>query len=238
MRDTSASEQLRGVVSDRTAAVVIDVEMTMRVPPWVQGTMSADAAKLLDDPIEGGFMGGDRFEQLFTCSGKLAVADESWDFTGTGLRIQRRGIRETSEFWGHNWQSALFPSGRGFGLICYPPRPDGSPSYAEAYVYDGHIHPAEIVEVQWLTTIDPGGDDVSVELRTDHHGTIRIDGTTHGSTYSPQNGALFLDWSPGPQRPRNPVTFQQSGARYTWNGETTYGMCERSLPDEKITRPR
>jgi hypothetical protein len=33
------------------------------------------------------------------------------------------------------WQSALFPSGRGFGDLAYPPRPDGSPSYNEGYLF-------------------------------------------------------------------------------------------------------
>lgn len=239
MRDTSAREQLTGTVSDRTVDVHLDVDMTMCVPPWVQGTMSAAAAARLDDPLEGAFMGGERFEQLFTCSGRLSVADDTWDFTGTGLRIQRRGTRETAQFWGHNWQSAVFPGGRAFGLICYPPRPDGSPSYAEAYVFDdGRMHPATILAVEWLTDVDLGGDDVSVALRTDHHGQIHIEGVTHAPTFSPQGGALFLDWMPGERVLSNPVTFQQAGARYSWDGETTYGMCERSLPDDQITRPR
>jgi hypothetical protein len=100
------------------------------------------------------------------------------------------------------------------------------------------MHPAEIVAVHWLTSIDPQGDDVSVVLRTEHHGEIAIEGVTHGPTYSPQGGALFLDWPPGDRRPSNPVTFQQSGARYRWGTETAYGMCERSLPDDQITRRR
>ena len=28
-------------------------------------------------------------------------------------------------------------SGKAFGYIAYPPRPDGSPSYAECYLFDG-----------------------------------------------------------------------------------------------------
>ena len=58
-------------------------------------------------------------------------------FTGSGLRIRRQGVRRLDGFWGHCWQSALFPSGKAFGYIAYPPRPDGEPTFNEGYVYLG-----------------------------------------------------------------------------------------------------
>ena len=75
-------------------------------------------------------------------------------FTGTGLRIRRQGVRKLEGFWGHCWQSALFPSGRAFGYIAYPPRPDGEPTYNEGYIFsgDGELVPARVVEAPWLTT--------------------------------------------------------------------------------------
>jgi hypothetical protein len=180
-------------------------------------------------------MGGVRHEQLFRCQGSFRVGDEQYTFTGTGLRIHRIGVRDTSEFWGHNWQSAVFPSGRAFGFIVFPSRPDGSPSYAEGYVFDdGVLHPAHIVDVHWLTTIEPHGGDVSIALKTDRHGDIRIEGQTCCSTFSPQGGRLHLDWQPGSVSRHNTVTYHQGGARYTWDGEQAYGMVERSLPDAKI----
>ena len=63
-----------------------------------------------------------------------------------GLRIRRQGVRRLEGFWGHCWQSALFPSGRAFGYIAYPPRPDGQPTFNEGYLYlrfgrDGELIP-------------------------------------------------------------------------------------------------
>ncbi|MET0145193.1 MAG: hypothetical protein ABW328_10470, partial [Ilumatobacteraceae bacterium] len=235
MRDTDAEEQLAGIVSERKVDVDVELEMSMVVPPWVQGEMSPEADKLLKNEIEGAFMGGVRHEQLFRCRGSLRVGEDQYTFTGTGLRIHRIGVRNATEFWGHNWQSAVFPSGRAFGFIVFPPRPDGSPSYAEGFVYDGGVmHPARIVEVRWLTEIVPTGGDVSVVLETEEHGTITIGGTTCCSTFSPQGGNLHLAWAADGPEARNPVTFHQGGARYTWGEEETYGMVERSLPDAKI----
>jgi len=203
----------------------------------VQGEMSEEAAGLLSSGIEGAFMGGPRHEQLFRCEGTFKVGQgPELSFTGTGLRIHRIGVRDVGEFWGHNWQSAVFPSGRGFGFITFPPRPDGSPSYSEAYVFDGDVmHPARIVDVQWLTKIEPSGGDVSVVLETKAHGEVRIGGLTHGSTFSVQGGSLHLDWKVDGQLV-NTCTFHQGGALYTWDREQAYGMVERSLPEDKITR--
>ena len=71
-------------------------------------------------------MGGPRYEQLFRATGSVTVGDDAHEFTGSGLRIRRQGVRKLAGFWGHCWQSALFPSGRAFGYIAYPPRPDGA----------------------------------------------------------------------------------------------------------------
>jgi hypothetical protein len=85
---------------------------------------------------------------------------------------------------GHCWQSALFPSGRAFGYIAYPPRPDGQPTFNEGYLFagDGELIPARVVEAPWLTKLQPLGEDVSVVLQT-ADGTVRIEGETVVSTH-------------------------------------------------------
>src|SRR5947207_2798729 len=77
------------------------VEATMAVPPWIQGALVADAGALLDSSVEGDLMGGDRYEQLFRCTGTVRVGDEELTFTGSGLRIRRQGVRRLAEFRGH-----------------------------------------------------------------------------------------------------------------------------------------
>jgi hypothetical protein len=201
------------------------VEATMAVPPWIQGELSSTAAEQLASSIEGAFMGGPRYEQLFRAEGSVRVGNEEHSFTGSGLRIRRQGIRDVSQFWGHAWQSALFPSGRAFGYIAYPPRPDdGSESYNEGYVFtgDGALIPARVIEAPWLAKLEPNGADVSLVLESEL-GTTRIEGETVVSTYS-----LGI-----PEMPQFPVLFQ-GGVRYRWDGEETYGMLERSSMRDKI----
>ena len=128
-------------------------------------------------------MGGPRYEQLFRATGAVRVAGTEHAFTGSGLRIRRQGVRRLEGFWGHCWQSALFPSGRAFGYIAYPPRPDGQPTFNEGYLFagDGDLIPARVVDAPWLTKLQPLGEDVSVVLQT-ADGTVRIEGETVLST--------------------------------------------------------
>ena len=222
--ETSTDALIAGHSEGSTVDVSFTVEATMAAPPWVQGTLFPEAAEMLAHSIEGKFMGGPRHEQLFRAEATFRAGDEQHTFTGSGLRIRRQGIRDIGEFWGHAWQSALFPSGRGFGYIAYPPRPDGSESYNEGYLFmgDGALVPAKVKQAPWLTAVRSNGDDASVVLESEL-GLTHIEGETIVSTYE-----LGI-----PEIPQFPVLFQ-GGARYRWDGEETYGMLERSSTRAKL----
>jgi hypothetical protein len=215
--------------SDKTRAELeFRVTATMAAPPWIQGSLLPEAAERLESSVEGDLMGGPRYEQLFRVRGTLRVGAEEHAFTGSGLRIRRQGIRRLGEFWGHCWQSALFPSGRGFGYIAYPPRDDGEPTFNEGYLFDGDrdLIPARVVRAPWLAKLQSSGEDVSVVFETSS-GHTRIEGETAMSTF---------DVFRRPDMPNFPVLYQ-GGVRYRWDGEETYGMLERSSMHDKITWP-
>lgn len=236
---TSSAELAAGRKDGPLVDLRFEVEATMAVPPWVQGAMHAAAEKQLRTTVVGDLMGGARYEQLFRATGLVAVAGRRHAISGSGLRIRRQGVRRLEGFWGHCWQSALFDSGRAFGYIAYPPRPDGQPNYNEGYLYlgdeagDGKLIPARVVEAPWLRRLQPRGEDVSVVLDTDR-GTVRIEGETVVSTHDitdpseipAEHLAKMADWSF--------PALQQAGARYRWDGEETIGMLERSSPTDQL----
>lgn len=121
---TSSADLVAGRKEGPTVDSSFHVDATMAVPPWVQGALETDAALQLTTSV-GDMMGGPRYEQLFTATGRVSAGATERSFTGSGLRIRRQGVRKLAGFWGHCWQSAVFPSGRAFGCIAYPPRPDG-----------------------------------------------------------------------------------------------------------------
>lgn len=100
--------------------VDFDIQMNMAAPPWMPGSLLSDAGKILSTRVEGEFM-SPRYEQLFRASGRLRIGGAQFDVDANGLRIRRQGVRKFEGFWGHCWQSALFPSGRAFGFNTYPP---------------------------------------------------------------------------------------------------------------------
>jgi hypothetical protein len=234
---TSSADLVHGHKDGPLVDLQFEVEAKLVVPPWVQGALRADANSALKTSIEGDLMGGPRYEQLFRATGAVRVGGAEHAFTGSGLRIRRQGVRRLEGFWGHCWQSALFPSGQAFGYIAYPPRPDGQPTFNEGYVFDGDggLIAARVVEAPWLTKLQPLGENVSVVLETADR-TVRIEGETVLSTHDitdpseipPDQLAKLANWTF--------PALQQAGVRYRWDGEETYGMLERSMPMDNLSR--
>jgi hypothetical protein len=234
---TSSADLVAGKKGGPLVDIQFYVEAKMTVPPWVQGALQADAATQLKTSVEGDLMGGPRYEQLYRASGSVTVDGLTQQFTGSGLRIRRQGVRKLAGFWGHCWQSAVFPSGKAFGYIAYPPRPDGQPTFNEGYLFtgEGPLIPARVVQAPWLTRLQALGEDVSVVLET-ADGTTRIEGETVFSTHDIHHDDDT--WSVHALKEEIPSfpALQQAGVRYRWDGEQTYGMLERSNPLDKIAR--
>jgi len=131
----------------------------------------------------------------------------------------------------------VFPSGKAFGYIAYPPRPDGQPTFNEGYIFtgDGPLIPARVVEAPWLTRLQALGEDVSLVLETSD-GTVRIDGETVFSTHDIHHDDDTYSINVLKKEMPSFPALQQAGVRYAWDGEETYGMLERSNPLDKITR--
>ncbi|WP_208301444.1 hypothetical protein [Mycobacterium sp. DL440] len=233
--ETSSADLVAGISDGPLVDVAFHIEAKMAVPPWIQGSLQQAAADRIRNSVEGDLMGGPRYEQLFRASGSVTVNGDSRDFSGSGLRIRRQGVRKLGSFWGHAWQSAVFPSGKAFGYIAYPPRDDGQSTFNEGYVFtgDGDLIPARAVQAPWLTKLQALGEDVSVVLET-ADGQVHIEGETVFSTHDiHHNDNTYSVREMKKENPNFPA-LQQAGVRYRWDGEETYGMLERSNPVDKI----
>lgn len=202
--------------------VAFEIDYYPVVPPLISGTLTEDSRQIMSGE-QGSFI-SPRFEQLCRAEGFLEIDGVRRTFKANVLRIKRQGVRKFEGFWGHCWQSALFPSGRAFGINVFPPRADGKPSFNEGFIYDGNgvLKPARAVEMPWLRKLHEKGEHVPLVLET-ADGLVRIDGTTFincrsRSTASGSGTVLPATW---------PVV-QQAHATYNWDGETATGMIERS----------
>jgi hypothetical protein len=190
----------------------------MVTPCWVQDNTPEKLVGLsereMDDARSMGL--GYRMEHQFRGTGTLTVDGETRTFNCVGNRIHRQSVRPMEGFRGHVWQTAVFPDGRAFAFITYPPAEDGS-TYNEGYVYiGGKMYPAVATKIPWLDEPVPEGEDMSLELEYD--GKIaRISGV--GCLNSYKSGIAEM---PG-------FVLNQGGAKYTWDDQTAYGMTERSV---------
>jgi hypothetical protein len=228
--ETTVMQQVEGETTGTPRSVRIEVDATMAAPPWNPGERAQGATAFAI-----GAVGGHRHEQLFRCRGQLHVEGEAaLDFEGRGLLIRRWGVRSVGDFPGHCWQSALFPSGKAFGMLGFPSRKDGTPAYGEAFLFDGRrkAH-AKLIEAPWMTKFVPHGGAVDLVLEADGK-PVRIRGRTHDSTFIAAGNPMFGDWTLGGMQQTVALPFHQGGALYTWDGESAYGMVERSLPADRV----
>lgn len=228
---TSAQEILENpdLVEKEWSEVSFEIDMEMAAIPWEPGSILPEAAQALGGR-QGEYM-SPRYEQLFRATGTLTIDGRSRTVNGSGLRIRRTGPRAFAGFWGHCWQSAVFPSGRAFGFNSYPPREGEPPSYSEGWIIerDGSRVGARPVAIPWLRKLVTDGEDVSCVLETTDGRRIEIGGLTFANTRSRGGHVLPLDW------PKDWPIVQQSHAFYTWEEERTTGMVERSSKPSVMT---
>jgi prepilin-type processing-associated H-X9-DG protein len=226
---TTAQAQIGGWMpgagTGEQVPVRAEIDLRPAVPPWENGSTSEEAQRVLSTQEEGWLMGHPwRFEQLCRASGTITIGDEQHHLEGGANRIRRQSIRRLAKLRGHVWQAGLFPDGRGFGYIVYPPHDDGHPTYNEGYVFegDGALIPARVVRAPFLRTLTARGEDVWIALET-AHGTIELGGETMASTFMVM-----------PPEVGGGLQLQQALVRYTWDGETGTGMLERSIASGQL----
>jgi hypothetical protein len=225
---TSVDAQMGGQFPGEGELVPVHAEIDLHgaAPPWMNGALLPEAKWILENQEEGDLMGHPwRFEQLCRTSGTLRIGDQSFAINGSGNRIRRQGIRRTASLWGHAWQAAIMPSGKGFAYITYPPRKDGKATLNEGHVFlgDGELIPARAIDPPWLSSLAPSGQDASFAMETADGTTYRVRGETVISTFM----VMPIELAGGLQ-------LQQAICRYTWDGESAPGMLERSIAPEVL----
>ncbi|MCB2080493.1 MAG: hypothetical protein KDE55_22720 [Novosphingobium sp.] len=201
-----------------------DIDIYPVVPPLISGTLTADSREAMSG--EQGTFISPRYEQLCRAKGSLTLDGDRREFSGQALRIKRQGVRKFEGFWGHCWMSAVFPSGRAFGVNTFPPRDDGKPNFNEGFIFDGSgaLKPARAVVTPWMEELFASGEPCNLVLET-ADGRETIEGVTFVNCRSVSNNTIMPEKWP---------IVQQAHATYTWNGETATGMIERSTLVEKM----
>lgn len=222
--DTTGADMIAGTVDrQRTTPLRYEIDIVMATPAWVQDNTPEALAKMSErERTDAGLMGfGYRMEHTFRGTGTLWIDGKERQFNCIGNRIHRQSVRPLEAFRGHCWQAAVFPDGRAFGYIAYPPAEDGS-TYNEGYIWqDGTWYPAVATKIPWLAELGDG-QDTSLELQS-ALGTTRIAGLGCLNTFKVGSEGDLAGFA-----------LNQGGTRYSWDGQTAYGMIERSTWLDKV----
>jgi hypothetical protein len=174
----------------------------------------------------------EHYQQLFRATGAVTVGGRKLGFDGFGVRDHSRGQRghAVDQFGGHDLFTALFPSGRAFGMMKMW-QPEGTVSLNVGYVViDGKLHHTDVLRTPQLTRPTFSGDDVSFSMRSPlgthelHGETLKTLYATFEEPYYSYGMAAGADLNSA----ERPFIFAPGFAKWTWNGETTYCYAERS----------
>ncbi|HEX3842083.1 MAG TPA: hypothetical protein VHU85_14920 [Acidimicrobiales bacterium] len=224
----SEYEQLRQGRALDSVKHPLAFELTVEcaTPVWDAHT----SATIGDDrgSMRGQSWATDHYQQLFTVQGPVQLPEGEIEFKGTGWRDHSRGPRHggTGATWGgHAIVNCFFPdSGRGFGLTRMWD-PDGELTLDAGFVVDadGVLHHAEVLEVPRFYEPRVSGDEIPIGLGYPG-GEVRLLGRTVKETWMTRNHALAR----GVEREGKASILAEAFARFEWDGEVGYGLCERS----------
>ncbi|AYJ85301.1 hypothetical protein D3Y57_04590 (plasmid) [Sphingomonas paeninsulae] len=235
---TETAERAGFVAGGPEVRVEVAIEAETITEPWIIPLSTGPFSLQGPAMISKGVMLG-KYEQILHGLGSVSVAGETFDFAGVGLRGHVRGPRDTTGMGSHAWLTGHFSSGRGFGLkILYTL--SGEAYFSEAYIANGGKIIRATIQAAPTLSRDPNDRSYVVELDALSE-TIRIEGTNFHTTWIPLGG-----WGSdkGGTRKAGGGTgafasghglvkdaekiMSQSCARFLWDGEEGFGMCELS----------
>ena len=216
-RQSTVIAQMAGEPDGDLVPLAFRFEAEMAAQPWLMGGMTAEAQAKMRSGEGAKLMGGVRYEQLCRITGAVKLGDEDYRVAGTGMRVRRQGVRKMGAAMGHLQLSALFPSGRAFGVNAFAPGPDGISPFNEGFVClgNGRKIAARLTQGPWMKRLAETGDDASLVLDTEI-GSIRIEGETLLTVFDHHHFEMAKSSILAP-----------GTARYVWDGEETIGLIER-----------
>lgn len=222
---SSTAEQMASGVGTTRVPLAFKVEAEMAAPPWVMGGLTSEAAQAMQ-AAGSSLMGGHRYEQLCRVRGWLRFDGQRHAIAGTGMRVRRRGVRNMAGSPGHCQHSALFPSGRAFGVNVFWPDAAGKSPFNEAFILsaDGRRLPATVIEAPWMHRLETNTGPLSLVLETpEGRQAIEVQPLLRMFDHH------FFEMA-------DTSVLEQGVARYRWDGEESIGLIERCTLNERLER--
>jgi hypothetical protein len=185
--------------------------------------------------LKPGALGHTHYEQHLSVQGHITVDGVRTAIDGTGFRDHTWGPRDLSVMGNHHWMHGQFPSGKWFSTMVVSRRGGGQPLLDFHLIGDqaGTTRASRLSPPPLLAEESEVWNPWEVQLQTgDGVEVIRgeILAPMPFSFVGPVEMTLGIDRGPNASH-----AIYESQSRLTWNGETGFGLCERSVarPERK-----
>lgn len=172
------------------------------------------------------------YEQHCTVAGQLTMDGQQLTLTGSGLRDHSWGPRDFAPVGRHAWIHANWDDGRSF-MIFYLVSRDGSHTLSHLTLDTGDgPHEAELTSVAPLCAdINDGLNGYRLEMKTTAGHTVVIDAEVEQAATLAMIGKseLGIGACTGASH-----WLSEAQTRFTWDGEATHGLTERSSPTRTL----
>lgn len=171
---------------------------------------------------------GAHWEQPCTVSGWVEYGGKRTVIDGHGIRDHSRGVRDFSQMGPSYWMHGQFPSGRAFGFVYLTPTETQPNGLSHAYVvYDGALLDAEVMFLPADRSFKQPFEICFRDLKGEHRLTGELLHEVPFTIWYPYEYAI------GHDRSRAAHLFHEGQIRWNWDGETGYGLGERSVKLDK-----
>lgn len=209
IRTTEQAMQDRAVPDGLHEQMRLRLDWQALTPIWDMGAQMREQS-----------WGHTHYEQLCRVRGQIDLGATSVQFDGTGIRDHTRGPRDYGEAQHHIWAHGVFPSGRCFIVIDVVGVHN---RICRAVLFeDGKFTEVEPGEQPMLSAREQGSQPYELSL-----GGTRISGEVLHNT--PLGLVDTNDVLLGFDAAHATHCLFEGMSRFTWDGETGYGLTERLL---------
>jgi hypothetical protein len=176
--------------------------------------------------LSGQSWGDSHYEQLFTAEGSVSYGEHPVPIQATGMRDHSRGTRDLLGMPRHTAYNCVFPhSGRGFFAVELPL--DGGGIARGAIVEGDQLINVDVTRnTGMLTSVDGAERKLAFDLRwSGGSATVSAEIVQN----MPMGFAGLSEFVLGRNHRVAYTALNEGFARFTWDGETSHGLVERSF---------
>jgi hypothetical protein len=203
----------------------LDLRFDSAAPVWNMKGDSVEAAKMA---------GSMHIDHIGKVNGTIDYGGKTYTFTdGYGIRDHSRGVRDVSQYGGHNWLNGIFPGGRAFYVYAMKSQGSSTLGMSNAAVAQGdRLYPARLLHTEFISSTKDAGRTHKFVLGSEL-GEMEIEFAEVLNIF-PAAMVSPYDVCAGSIKHRKAAFMLDEAVRMKWDGKEGFGWSERGFASEPL----